>query len=401
MIESELNSGQDVIKKQRRNGLLLITGIIIFGANLRAPITTVGPVVPEIIEKLRLTPVSVSLITTIPLLCFSFFSTFMPRFSNRIGIDRFLVYSLLLLAVGIFIRSSGSVFFLFAGSAVVGVAITAGNVMMPAFIKKRFSQKAGLVTGFYLISMNIASATAVGYSIALGGIAGLGWKSSIGIWGVPALLTFIGWLFYLKGKNHQNGTGLNKAALRVWKSRLAWQISIFMGLQSVVFYVFAAFMPAMLQDWGMGAVKAGWMLSLVQVGQIPTMLVGALIAARLRNLTPVIWFTFLALLAGLVLIAVFKTRFTAIASLLVGVGVGMAFALATMFFILRTRTIGESAALSGMAQSIGYLEAAIAPPIFGAIFELTGSWVIPMFLLFVSAVILLLTGLPSAKGKFV
>lgn len=388
-------------KKTKRDSILLVIGIVLFGANLRSPIVTVGPVVPEIIDKLHLTPTSVSLLTTIPLICFSFLSTFMPVFSRRIGLERFLGFSLLLLASGVFLRSEGSIFMLLFGSVLVGIGITIGNVMMPAFIKKRFPLKAGIVTGWYLISMNIISAAAVGFSIPLGKIFDLGWRSSIGIWSIPAFLTFFCWIL-LPG-NHQSPETIHvhKTGLHVWKSRLAWQISIFMGLQSVIFYVLAAFFPMMLQDWGMDEISAGWMLSYLQIGSVPMALIGPLLTDKMEDLTSVIWLTFLIMIGGLLLIVLFKTKYIITASLLIGIAVGLVFSLATMFFILRTRTVEEAASLSGMAQSIGYLEAACAPPLFGAIFEMTGSWTIPMFLLFIATIILLITGLKSAKKSYV
>ena len=187
----------------------------------------------------------------------------------------------------------------------------------------------------------------------------------------------------------------------MWKSRLAWQISLFMGLQSLIFYVFAAWLPAMLQSWGMDAGQAGWMLSYVQMGQVPMMLIGPLLADKMKHQTPLIWLTFVLLLCGLMMITVWQTEYIVAAVLLVGISVGLAFTLAMMFFVLRTRTVSESAQLSGMSQSVGYFVAACGPPLFGALYGWTNSWQLPLFLLLIAAIVMFFTGLYSAKDRYV
>lgn len=379
----------------------ILFSIIMIAACLRAPITSIGPVIPEITGQLHLTPALVGFISAIPLICFSLFSTFTPRVSGIVGLERSVLYSLLLLALGLFTRSAGNIFFLFLGSAFIGIAITIGNVLMPAFIKKKFPYKVGLITGIYLVSMNLTSALAVGYSINIGKIGGLGWKGSIGIWGVLALITFFCWLPLVQKSQSVTARPSATVIHAMWKSRLAWQISIFMGLQSFIFYVLAAWLPSMLQNWGMPAERAGWMLSYMQMGQVPIMLIGPLLAGRMKNQTALIWLTFVLLLGGLMMIVIWKTKYIVAAVLLVGIAAGLAYALAMMFFVLRTRNVPESAALSGMSQSVGYFIAACGPPVFGMLYGWTNSWLSSLSLLVLAAVILLFTGLKAAKDRYV
>lgn len=380
---------------------IVLFSIIMIAANLRAPITSVGPVILEITSQLHLTPTLVGLITAIPLICFSLFSTFMPRLSGIFGLEKLLLYALVFIALGLFLRSEGDVFFLFLGSALIGIGITIGNVLMPAFIKKKFPDRVGLVTGIYLVSMNLTSAFAVGYAISLGKIGGLGWKGSIGIWGVLSVVAFFCWLPMVKKDGTTPARPGTFTVQSMWKSRLAWQISIFMGAQSIIFYVFAAWLPAMLQSWGMSAERAGWMLSYTQMGQVPMMLLGPLVADKMKNQTALIWLTFVLLLGGLLMIFFWKTTYIVIAVVLVGISVGLAFTLAMMFFILRTKSVAESAALSGMSQSVGYFIAACGPPLFGAFYGWTGSWYASLVLLLMAAVAMLFTGLYAAKNRYV
>ena len=388
-------------KKFTWRAVAILFSITLIAANLRAPITSIGPVIPEITSQLHLTPILVGLITAIPLICFSLFSTFTPRISGILGLEKSLLYSILLLAIGLFTRSAGNIFFLFLGSAFIGIAITIGNVLMPAFIKKKFPYKIGLVTGIYLVSMNLMSALAVGYSISIGKIGSLGWKGSIGIWGVLALVTFFCWLPLVQKSQSVTARPSATVIQTMWKSRLAWQISIFMGLQSFVFYILAAWLPAMLQSWGMPAERAGWMLSYVQMGQVPIMLFGPLLAGKMKNQTALIWLTFILLFAGLMMIIIWKTEYIVAAVLLVGIAAGLAYALAMMFFVLRTRNVPESAALSGMSQSVGYFIAACGPPIFGMLYGWTRYWLLSLSLLVLAAFILLFTGLNAAQDRYV
>ncbi|TCK84765.1 CynX/NimT family MFS transporter [Albibacterium bauzanense] len=393
---------KDAPAKTRFDVIIMAVGVVIVGATLRAPITSVGPVILEITEQLSLTPVLVGLITTIPLMSFALLSVLAPKAAKRIGLEKLLLYSMLVLAFGLLVRSVGNVFLLFIGAALIGAAITIGNVLMPAFIKKEFPNKVGLITGFYLVSMNLTSALAVGFSISIGQSTGLGWKASIGIWGVLALIAFLIWLPQIKqrsGVESESTSRLSSKAL--WKSRLAWQISILMGLQSFFFYTLAAWLPAALQSWGMSAESSGWMLSYIQMGQLPIMLIGPIVAGKMKDQTSLMWITFILLLLGLLGIIIWKTEFIIISVILIGVSLGLAYTLVTMFFILRTKHSSESANLSGMAQSVGYLIAATGPPLFGALYSLTNNWYVPFALLLVAAVFLLTSGLASSKDRYV
>lgn len=385
--------------KVRLEKITMAVGIIVIASNLRAPITSVGPVITEITENLKLSHVLVGLITAIPLISFGLLSIFIPNVARKWGIEKSLLYSLLLLAVGLFARSYGTTFFLFLGAAFIGIAITVGNVLMPAFIKKEFPGKTGLITAMYLVSMNLTSALAVGYSIQIGQMSGLGWKGSIGIWVILALLAFLIWIPQVKNKTAP--AMIIRPRVSLWKSRLAWNVAFFMGLQSFMFYILAAWLPTILQSWGMSAEKSGWMLSYVQMGQIPMMLIGPIMAARMKNQTPLIWGTFLILLIGISGIISAKAEFLVISVVLMGVSLGMAFALATMFFVLRTKDSTQAASLSGMAQSVGYLIAACGPPIFGALFSLTGTWYASLMVLVLAAIALFITGLSSAKNAYI
>ncbi len=160
--------GSLVIVHLGARNTLAILGVIFFAANLRAPLTSVGPVIGEISLSLSLSKTAAGMLTTIPLLAFGLLSSFIPRISQRFGMELVLLLSLVLLGVGLSVRSLGSITTLFIGAALVGTAITFGNVLMPAFIKTRFPKRIGVMMGVYSVGMNLTAALAAGLSIGIG-----------------------------------------------------------------------------------------------------------------------------------------------------------------------------------------------------------------------------------------
>ncbi len=381
--------------------VLILLGILFIAANLRAPITSVGPVINEISDVLHLSPAFVGLLTAIPLISFALLSVFAPRVARKTGLERLLLYSMFILALGLFVRSVGNVPFLFFGAALIGAAITVGNVLMPAYIKKMFPNKVGIVTGMYLVSMNLTSALAAGFSIRIGQASGMGWQGSIGIWGVLAILAIFIWYPQVKNAPVNKAQHKRSSSKTLWKSTLAWNVAIFMGLQSLLFYCLAAWLPTVLQNWGMDADRSGWILSFIQMAQLPIMLIGPILAAKMKDQLTLVWVTFILLMLGLAGIIFGKTNFIVPSVISIGISLGLAFTLAMMFMVLRTKTTTEAAELSGMSQTVGYIIAACGPPVFGALFSLTGNWYVPLATLVLAAIVLLIVGLNSAKNRYI
>lgn len=389
----------------RLNKFILLAGIILVATNLRAPITSVGPVVPQIQDALGLSNTLAGLITTIPLLAFAVLSPVASKLADRWRIETLLWAAIWAIGLGLLIRASSSMALLFAGAALVGCGIAFGNVLVPPFIKQRFPQKIGLVTGIYSVAMNVTASLASGFSIAIGHWTGFGWKGSIGVWLVFSVIAIICWLPQLKRSPNEASAGrsakLQKTGASMLKSRLAWYITIFMGLQSLLFYCSVAWLPVVLQDWGMASETSGWVLSFIQFTQLPIVFVGPIIAGRMKDHTPLVWFIGATLALSVLLIIGWRTQFIIPAVILFGLGTGLAFSLVMMWFVLRTRTTHEAARISGMAQSFGYALAAAGPPLFGALYDLVGNWETPFLLLGAATIVLYITGMKVAKPQLI
>lgn len=386
---------------KRNSYILSFIAVIFVAANLRAPITAVGPVIEEISQTLGLSKTAAGTLTSLPLLAFSLLSSLVPRLSQRYGMSLILLFSLILLSLGLALRSWGSLFTLFLGAALVGIAITFGNVLMPAFIKDKFPNKLGLMMGWYSVGMNLTAALAAGLSISIGQWTNMGWQASIGIWFVLGIIGILFWLPQLKKDKTQHIKEKNsqKNSASLLNSKLAWSVTLFMGLQSVVFYCLSAWLPKVVQDWGISVESSGWVFSYLQFAQLPTTFIGSIIAARMSNQKVLGILTGLLISLGVLGILIFKTQFIILCCILIGIGSGLAFSLSMLFFVLRTQSSLYAAKLSGMAQSFGYFIAALGPLIFGGLFDVSTSWSYSFLFLLLCGIALMLLGYTAGSNK--
>jgi len=195
--------------------------LILVSSNLRSPITSVGPVLHQISSSLHLNNLQSSMLTSIPLLMFASCSVLVSKFSHRFSINRFLLYALIILSFGLFMRVFGSVWTLFTGSIFIGLGVCIGNVITPGYIKNNFPKQIGLMTGIFAVSMNLTAALASGYSVSLGEWTGYGWRGSLGVWLVIALLALFVVILELllnKSRLKQTGNSLVKSDFNMFKS---------------------------------------------------------------------------------------------------------------------------------------------------------------------------------------
>ncbi|MEO0558298.1 MAG: MFS transporter [Bacteroidota bacterium] len=381
---------------RRDSRALLIAGVILIALNLRPALAAVGPLVGDIRDATGLSNSALGLLTTLPLLAFGALSAFTPVVTRRLGVEGALGLALILIGVGTGVRYVPSVSLLFGGTLVLGIGIALGNVLLPAIVKRDFPHRSGSMTSLYSSVMGIAATTAAGISVPVA--SAIGWRGALGAWTVVAVIALAVWLPQMRhrpGASQQSGSAL-RGLRTLGRSRLAWMVALFMGLQSLTFYVILAWLPDLLQSRGMSAANAGWMLALSQAAGIVGSATFPIWASRMRDQRPIIWF--IVIVEGLSLGALFLsgTGHIALAVTTLGLVLGGSFGLSLLFLILRTDTSETATALSGMAQSVGYLVAATGPPLFGWLYDVTGGWVIPLGSLLVVLAGKLLTGLPAA-----
>ncbi|MEC0166968.1 MFS transporter [Paenibacillus graminis] len=410
-----MSSSEQLLKKQdaisttgiRKQAAFwfMIVGIIFIAANLRAPLTSVGPLVSLIRENVHISNTLAGLITTVPLIAFALLSPFVPKLGRRYGVERIMLISLIFLAIGIAVRSLSGAVTLYVGTAVLGFAITICNVLLPSLIKREFPQQMGTMTGVYSVSMNLCGAIASGISVPLAVGAGLNWQGALGVWGILSVISILFWAPQLKAPAKSaaaaGSSAGNKHQVNIWRSPLAWQVTLFMGLQSTIFYVLVAWLPEILKDQGISSSQSGWFLSVLIMASLPFAFIVPVIAGRMSNQRLLVVITTILLLIGTLGLLYGSIHLVLFWAIILGMGAGFAFGLSMMFFGLRTRSAHQAAELSGMAQSIGYLLAAMGPALIGYLHDATHSWSVPLLILVGVSALLCLVGLGAARNQFV
>ncbi|MBP1931038.1 CynX/NimT family MFS transporter [Ammoniphilus resinae] len=388
---------QQIPEQSRVSIILLVSGIILIASSLRAPITAVGPLVGAIVADTNLSNALVGLLTTLPLLAFAGLSLLAPKIAHRYGIESTLLMGLVILTLGIVIRSLDSMVALFLGTAILGLAIATGNVLLPSLIKRDFPYKIGLMTGIYTLCMNGWAAIASGVSIPLAEGTGLGWRAALMCWALLSAIAVI--VFFPQTRfRHTVSIPTRSQTGRLWKSSLAWQVTLFMGLQSIGFFSMVSWLSEILHERGMDIAYAGWLLSFMQIVSLPASFIFPILAARFTNQRLLVVLIVLFLLIGYGGILSGGTSWLLLSITLMGFAQGAGISLALTMFGLRTSTHQQAAELSGMAQSIGYLLASTGPVLFGFLHDLTHSWTGSILILVFAAILQLITGLGAGRN---
>ncbi|OEK57553.1 CynX/NimT family MFS transporter [Staphylococcus equorum] len=374
---------------------LLFIGILLIGANLRAPITSIGVALPDIKTDLAMSNSAVSVITVVPLLAFSVISLFAARTSNKMGLEKTIFLALCLIFIGVLVRSITDISWLYIGTVLIGIGIGFGNVLAPAMIKAKFPLHIGIMTGYYTVVMNVFGGLSSYGTAPL--VKAFNYNIAISVIGIITLITIIIWSFQLKG-TQETATALPRKSVNVWKSPLAWQITILMGGQSLIFYSLINWLPAYLSHSGMTINEAGAYLSIMQIAIIPFTFITPIFATKMKSQFFLTFITGICFIVG-VTIMLIAPNLAIISTILIGVAGGLAFGLVNTFFSLRTEHIQTSAKLSGMAQAVGYLVAAVGPLLFGILYDMTGKWTASLSILLITAIVITLFGSQAGRKR--
>ncbi|GAB4071885.1 CynX/NimT family MFS transporter [Barrientosiimonas marina] len=381
---------------------LLIAGIISIAFNLRAAITSVGPLANVIGKDLGLESWSVGLLTSLPLVAFAVMSPIAPKLGNRYSNEVVLIAGMVMLMAGVAVRSLPFSLFLFSGTVLIGLGIAVSNVLLPGVIKERFPYRVPLMTSVYSIAMNLVASLASGLSIPLAANAGLGWKWSLAVWGLPALFAIVIWVYFVKRRQAANDVPVKYIAAsdtRMWRSRLAWEVAAFFGLQAFLYYVVIAWLPVILQDYGVSSQTAGWMLSYAQFIGLPAALL-PVVAGKLKSQSFLTAGISLVACAGMFGLLVGDSFVTMVISVtLIGLSMGGLFPLALAYLGMRTQGAQRAAELSGMAQAVGYFVSAAGPPVIGFLNDMTGGWQLPLAIVLILSMIMTVFGYGAGRNR--
>ncbi|MFC5991866.1 CynX/NimT family MFS transporter [Limoniibacter endophyticus] len=353
--------------------ILLGASLVLIAFNLRPVFASASVLLPEIVRGLGLTSLEASILTTLPVVCLGLFAPFAPRLSQRIGTERTLLLVLVLLAVGTSLRGIVSFPFLLLGTAMAGGAIAVGNVLLPGLVKRDFPKQTALMTGLYTMALCAGAALAAGVTVPIENMVGGRWELALAFWALPVLLILALWLPQALAAGKRPRQDRYRVS-SLWRDRLAWQLTLFMGLQSSLAYIVFGWLAPILRERGMDAVAAGAIVSLEVVVQMIASLVLPGIAMRCRDQRGVN-----LVLAACAAIGLLGFLFAPLWSVWLwvvvqGIGQGGMIAVAMTMIVLRSPDSHVAAHLSGMAQFIGYLIAAAGPLAVGLLHSLTGTY---------------------------
>ncbi|WP_426109300.1 CynX/NimT family MFS transporter [Pseudomonas sp. TWR1-1-4] len=378
---------------------LLLFGLVLVALNLRPALSSLSPLLNDVSISLGLSAAKAGLLTTLPVLCLGLFAPLAPILARRFGAERVVLGILLTLAAGILLRSSFGEVGLFAGSLIAGASIGIIGVLLPGIVKRDFAKQAGTMTGVYTMALCLGAALAAGATVPLSHYFGDSWNIGLGFWIAPALLAALFWLPQV-GQKH----GAHRVAYRVkglLRDPLAWQVTLYMGLQSSLAYIVFGWVPSILISRGLSPTEAGLALSGSIIVQLLSALTAPWLATRGKDQRLAIVVVMVLTLGGL-----FGCLYAPIDGLwgwaiLLGLGQGGTFSLALTLIVLRSRDAHVAANLSSMAQGIGYTLASLGPLAVGLIHDWTGGWAATGWVFALIGLGAIVAGLGAGRAKYV
>ena len=405
-----------------RGTALLVIGIVALAFNLRAAITSLPPVFPELSASLRLSSAALAVLASVPVLCFAVFSAAAAPLSRRFGEERVLEVALAVLAVGLLLRGILPGVMLFPGTALAAAAIALMNVLLPSLVKRRDPARAGLLIGIYLLSLSAGSILSSLIAIPVYRASGGSARLTLGLWALPAIAAAVAWLPQWRYRTRPAGPAAVPLAaappgavvsgavasaavpgrpgrLRIHRHALTWQVTAFFGLQSLAFYAALSWLPTMFRDRGASAEHAGNLLALMNFGGAVAALLIPVLAHRAPSQRVLIAATTGAIAVGLAGVWFAPLAQSAGWILVLGFGQGASLSLAIYFTMARAPDPAAAASLSAFAQGTGYLVATAGPLVVGFLHAATGSWTIPIVALLAVTGFQLVAGLQAARPR--
>lgn len=382
---------------------LALLGIVLFAFSLRSAVASLSPVVDHIQADILVPAWVVGLIGTAPPVCFALFGILTPQFERRWGLERTSVVALAAVTVGLIARGlAGDATMLVLSTAVIFAGAGVGNILLPPLVKKYFPDRIGLMTTLYTTTMSFSTFLPPLFAVPVADTAG--WRLSLALWSVFALLAIIPWMtLLLRHRSDPRPADIEEASPgvlgRLWRLPLAWALAITFGTSSAIAYTSFAWLPSLLVDTaGVSAAQAGALLSLFAIMGLPASLVVPVLVVRYRSVPALFAVAVLTGLTGVTGLLFAPSAAPWLWVALLGT-TPLFFPLALVMISLRTRTHEATVALSGFVQSVGYALAASVPFAVGILHDTTDAWTGPLILLAVVVACAIPAGISVARVR--
>jgi CP family cyanate transporter-like MFS transporter len=383
-------------RARRAPVLGVMAAIVLLALNLRTLVAGLPPLLEDIRDDLGLSGLAGGLLTTLPVLGFGAFAPLAPRLSRRMPVERLLVGCALLTSVAAALRGAGGVAPLFVGCALAGVAVAIAQVQIPVFIRTRHAEATGTLTGAYSSSLTLGAAIASALAVPLEEWLG-SWEASLAAWSLPALIAAAVWTPMAV---RSSGVVRGESPPGLWGNRLAWAVSVYMGMQSMAFYAGLTWIPTVLEDHGYSAGTAGAVQAMSALVQLAPAFAVPVLAARRRDQVGLLWWIVLLQVAGALglLLAIDVAPLWIV---VLGIGQGGALGLGLILPVLRGGSTAAVAALTAMSLCVGYMVAAVGPWLLGAVHDAFGGWTVALIVFAGICLLELAPGLPASRARTV
>lgn len=373
---------------------LLVVGIVLAALNLRPAITSLGALLEEVRDGLGMSGSVAGLLTSVPPLCFALFGVMAPRLARRFGPAAVVCAGMVLITAGLLIRPyiGGTTGFL-VGSALALMGIAVSNVLMPVIVKRWFPDRVGSMTGLYSMALALGTASAAAVTVPITDALGGSWRSGLAVWAALAAAAVLPWIALVRhrevpsgpeaaGEQHSRARDAEQGqpVLRITRSRTAWALAVFFGLQATAAYITMGWMAQIFRDAGVSAGTAGLLLAVTMVMGVPLAFVIPRVATRLPRQGPIVIALGVCGLAGYAGLYLAPAGGAWAWAVLLGIA-NCSFPLALTMVGMRARTGAGVAQLSAFAQSTGYLISIPGPLLVGVLYQHSGGWGLPIALM--------------------
>lgn len=390
---------------------LVTVGIVLTALNLRPAITSFGALLEEVRDGLGMSGSVAGLLTSVPPLCFAVFGVTAPRLARRFGPGAVVCAGMAAIAAGLAIRPyAGSTVGFLAASALALMGIAVSNVLMPVIVKRWFPDRVGSMTGLYSMALALGTSAAAAVTVPMTDALGGSWRSGLAVWAGPAAVAVLPWIALVRARDadfhgaertHTKDTAPpERDGLRITRSRTAWALAVFFGLQATAAYITMGWMPQIFRDAGVSAGTAGLLLAVTMVMGVPLAFVIPRLATRLPHQGPIVVALAVCGLAGYAGLYAAPAGGAWAWALLLGVS-NCAFPLALTMVGMRARTGAGVAKLSAFAQSTGYLLSIPGPLLVGVLYQHSGGWGLPLALMAALMVPQIATGVLAGRDRTV
>lgn len=387
-------------RRSRRTLIWLALSVFLIAFNLRPLFSSLSVILPEIMMSTGLTASQASILTTLPVLCLGVFAIPAPALARRFGTERSLLGAIMLITAGTALRATGQVWLLFAATAMAGAGIAVCNVLLPGLIKRDFGPWAAVMTGVFTMGLCAGAASAAAFTQPIQGLLGHRWTAALAVWAIPAFAIALLWapraIMQARPRRlvaHVPGS--------LWRDGLAWQVTLFMGLQSALAYIVMGWLAPMLRERGMDASTAGYVVGVSIIAQMVATLLTPPLAARRPNQSSIA-----VCISALIVVALMGCLLLPLSgvwlwAILLGFGQGGSVSLAILMIVMRSPDTPTTAQLSSMSQGVGYVVAAAGPFLIGVLHDRTGNFHDSLYLILIIGVVLAACGHGAGRSLHV